>query len=274
MIDRLLPARTSPFGRRRRRRRRDRRSDFHARYPSSLLLVLALAPDLSGLGYLAGSTIGAATYDAAHTYSLPVVLATGGVITDADVVSQVALIWLAHIGGTARSDTASSTPADSRTRTYSACRRYTVRRGVGTSGAVLERAKPPPANEGVSAWILSRGGRTRTCNPRFWRPVRYQLRHAPGLRRECSPTPHVTLCHEDAAVRARGALRGDLGVARARRGVGGARRAAVRGSSPSPRGRSPSGWGISPGESGQDDRESWPSRQDESAAPRRILLGW
>ena len=29
---------------------------------------------------------------------------------------------------------------------------------------------------------VNRGDRTRTCNPRFWRPVRYQLRHAPGLR--------------------------------------------------------------------------------------------
>ena len=38
----------------------------------------------------------------------------------------------------------------------------------------------------------SRGGRTRTCNPRFWRPVRYQLRHAPGLRDECTPSPPAT----------------------------------------------------------------------------------
>ena len=37
----------------------------------------------------------------------------------------------------------------------------------------------PPGNPPVQA---SRGDRTRTCNPRFWRPVRYQLRHAPGLR--------------------------------------------------------------------------------------------
>ena len=35
--------------------------------------------------------------------------------------------------------------------------------------------------------MLSRGGRTRTCNPRFWRPVRYQLRHAPGLRSASVP---------------------------------------------------------------------------------------
>ncbi len=71
---------------------------FHFGYPWWLFLVLALAPDLSGLGYLAGPSVGAAAYDAAHTYSLPVLLATVGVLTDAEVVGQVALIWLAHIG--------------------------------------------------------------------------------------------------------------------------------------------------------------------------------
>ena len=29
--------------------------------------------------------------------------------------------------------------------------------------------------------LLCRGDRTRTCNLRFWRPLRYQLRHAPIL---------------------------------------------------------------------------------------------
>jgi hypothetical protein len=38
-------------------------------------------------------------------------------------------------------------------------------------------------NPPISRYFPSRGDRTRTCNPRFWRPVRYQLRHAPGLRR-------------------------------------------------------------------------------------------
>ena len=71
---------------------------FHLDYSWLLLVVLVLAPDLSMLGYLAGPTIGAATYDAAHTYAFPVVLATLGVLTDADVAVQVGLIWLTHIG--------------------------------------------------------------------------------------------------------------------------------------------------------------------------------
>ena len=71
---------------------------LHADYPWWLLVVLALAPDLSMVGYAAGPTIGAAAYDAAHTYSLPVVLAAIGVIADAEIAIQVGLIWLAHIG--------------------------------------------------------------------------------------------------------------------------------------------------------------------------------
>src|SRR4051794_8359099 len=31
-----------------------------------------------------------------------------------------------------------------------------------------------------------RGGRTRTCNPRFWRPVLCQLSYAPRLRSNCT----------------------------------------------------------------------------------------
>ena len=71
---------------------------FHAGYPWWLFLALILAPDLSMVGYVAGPATGAATYDAAHTYALPVVLAAIGVVADADVAVQVGLIWLAHIG--------------------------------------------------------------------------------------------------------------------------------------------------------------------------------
>ena len=49
-------------------------------------------------GYLAGSTVGAAAYDAAHTYSLPVGLAAVGLIVDAETAVQLGLIWLTHIG--------------------------------------------------------------------------------------------------------------------------------------------------------------------------------
>ena len=71
---------------------------FHADYPWWLLVVLALAPDLSMVGYVGGPTIGAAACDAAHTYLLPVVLAAIGVIADAGIAVQVGLIWIAHIG--------------------------------------------------------------------------------------------------------------------------------------------------------------------------------
>ena len=71
---------------------------FHADFPWWLLVALALAPDLAMVGYLAGSTIGAAAYDAAHTYSFPVALAAVGVVADAKTAVQLGLIWLTHIG--------------------------------------------------------------------------------------------------------------------------------------------------------------------------------
>jgi hypothetical protein len=71
---------------------------FWADYPWWFLVALALAPDLSMVGYLAGKTIGAAAYNAAHTYSLPVALAAIGVIANAETAVQLGLIWLTHIG--------------------------------------------------------------------------------------------------------------------------------------------------------------------------------
>ena len=71
---------------------------FDAGYPWWLFVALVLAPDLSMLGYLVGPAFGTASYNAAHTYSLPVVLAAIGVIVDADIAVQIGLIWIAHIG--------------------------------------------------------------------------------------------------------------------------------------------------------------------------------
>ena len=71
---------------------------FHADYPWWLLVALVLAPDLSMVGYLAGPVIGAAAYDVAHTYVLPVVLVAVGVIAGADTAVQLGLIWFIHIG--------------------------------------------------------------------------------------------------------------------------------------------------------------------------------
>jgi hypothetical protein len=63
-----------------------------------LLVVLALAPDLSIVGYLGGPAVGAVVYDAVHTYVGPVVLGVVGVLAGADLPVQLALIWLTHIG--------------------------------------------------------------------------------------------------------------------------------------------------------------------------------
>ncbi len=71
---------------------------FDAGYGWLLLVLLALAPDLSMLGYLAGQRVGALSYDLVHTYVGPVALGVVGVLGDSDTSIQVALIWLAHIG--------------------------------------------------------------------------------------------------------------------------------------------------------------------------------
>ncbi len=71
---------------------------FYAGYPWWLLLVLALAPDVSMLGFAVDQRAGTATYDAAHTYVTPVLLGAFGVVAEGDLAVQVALIWIAHIG--------------------------------------------------------------------------------------------------------------------------------------------------------------------------------
>jgi Domain of unknown function (DUF4260) len=62
------------------------------------LLLLVLAPDLAALGYLAGPRVGAFTYDLAHTYAWPVALGVVGVVAGADTATQLALVWMIHIG--------------------------------------------------------------------------------------------------------------------------------------------------------------------------------
>ena len=71
---------------------------FHAGYAWWLLVLLALAPDLSAVGYVAGARAGAAWYDTAHTYVGPVALATAGVLSGTRIATELALIWLTHIG--------------------------------------------------------------------------------------------------------------------------------------------------------------------------------
>lgn len=66
--------------------------------PVWLLVVLALAPDLSMLGYLAGPRTGSLVYNVAHTYTAPVALAGIGFWLGVDLAVLVAAIWAGHIG--------------------------------------------------------------------------------------------------------------------------------------------------------------------------------
>jgi hypothetical protein len=63
-----------------------------------LFALLILAPDVSMLGYLFGTKVGAATYNLAHTYALPASLAVFGVLAGGPLAVSVALVWFAHIG--------------------------------------------------------------------------------------------------------------------------------------------------------------------------------
>lgn len=66
--------------------------------PIWMLVVLALAPDVSMLGYLAGPRVGSLSYNVAHTYTVPLALGSVGVWADVRMALLVALIWAGHIG--------------------------------------------------------------------------------------------------------------------------------------------------------------------------------
>jgi hypothetical protein len=57
-----------------------------------------LVPDLSLLGYLAGPRVGAALYNAAHSYAGPALLLALGVSAAMPWAVAGSLIWLVHIG--------------------------------------------------------------------------------------------------------------------------------------------------------------------------------
>jgi hypothetical protein len=73
---------------------------FYAHRGESWLLfaLLLFAPDVSMLGYLAGPRVGAATYNLAHTTTLPIALGIVGLALDSTTLIAVAAIWLAHVG--------------------------------------------------------------------------------------------------------------------------------------------------------------------------------
>jgi len=63
-----------------------------------LFASLWLTPDLSMLGYLAGSCWGARCYNAVHSYVVPGALALSALLVHAPALLPIALIWTNHIG--------------------------------------------------------------------------------------------------------------------------------------------------------------------------------
>ncbi|WP_435073717.1 DUF4260 domain-containing protein [Halorubrum sp. HHNYT27] len=66
--------------------------------PIWMLIILALAPDVSMIGYLAGPRLGSLSYNIVHTYTLPIALGSLGFWADIRMALLVALIWAGHIG--------------------------------------------------------------------------------------------------------------------------------------------------------------------------------
>lgn len=60
--------------------------------------LLILAPDLSMVGFMAGSRTGATIYNLVHSYIWPIALGAAGYFARMPWLLPLALIWITHIG--------------------------------------------------------------------------------------------------------------------------------------------------------------------------------
>ena len=67
-------------------------------YSWGRFFLLFFAPDLLMIGYLWGSKVGAAVYNAGHTYAAPIALWLVASLGHQPFLFPLALIWTAHIG--------------------------------------------------------------------------------------------------------------------------------------------------------------------------------
>jgi len=63
-----------------------------------LIPLAILFPDLSAIGYLAGTRVGAGLYNAAHTTPVPASLVAVGWWRHTPLAIALGLIWITHIG--------------------------------------------------------------------------------------------------------------------------------------------------------------------------------
>jgi hypothetical protein len=67
-------------------------------YSWTSFLLLFLLPDVSIAGYLWGNRAGARIYNLFHTYLTSAFIVALGLIIHNDVMIQMGIIWMAHIG--------------------------------------------------------------------------------------------------------------------------------------------------------------------------------
>ena len=69
----------------------------HLHFSWLLFAILFLAPDLFMLGFLLNPRLGAATYNLAHTLTLPITLLLASYLQHWSIAEAIALIWTTHI---------------------------------------------------------------------------------------------------------------------------------------------------------------------------------
>ncbi len=62
------------------------------------LVALILVPDILMLGYIGGTKLGAASYNLAHSQTLPILACLAALKWHHPLVLALSLLWLAHIG--------------------------------------------------------------------------------------------------------------------------------------------------------------------------------
>ncbi|MBL3729955.1 DUF4260 domain-containing protein [Lysinibacillus sp. HST-98] len=69
----------------------------HLNFPWLYFIVFLLLPDITMVGYLINTKIGALFYNMGHSFVLPAILMVIGLLTTTSIPLMATLIWLAHI---------------------------------------------------------------------------------------------------------------------------------------------------------------------------------
>ncbi|WP_312124874.1 DUF4260 domain-containing protein [Lysinibacillus boronitolerans] len=69
----------------------------HLNFSWLYFIVFLLLPDITMVGYLINTKIGALFYNMGHSFVLPAMIMAIGLLTTTPILLMAALIWLAHI---------------------------------------------------------------------------------------------------------------------------------------------------------------------------------